>query len=626
MTPKKIGNYDSFEELFEHFPPLLSGYQPAFYVEQAKDVDKIHDERQRDRFLVQMMYILLVKRLESSWSSFKSTVEKILAHHQNTLTKINEYEQNKRDIDISNELEPDLFQDDDQEEFEDDFFLGKKRPISLSEIASAGNLANFKSDLKKDIEALDALQNNLVRFNDEIKKEIKIPRNHSSKDEKLESLINTINKKRLSGKNRNNQKVLIFTVYKDTAFYLYNQLCNRGFNDIAVVSGDVSKTDSSDQETKLFEPLLERFAPFTKLFNEKEWNFMPSSSDLPMANQYFEWIGWIEHNDPKTYKVLQNPIDILISTDVLSEGQNLQDCDMVINYDIHWNPVRVIQRMGRIDRLGSPNEEIFGVNYWPSENINTYLNLKGRIEQRMALMKLAGSEVQLEFSDTFQEMATDANFEDKLNEKMLQQMQTTWDDIEEHEAGLGFDNLSLEDFRQDLLEELQRDETFYKNMPKGVYTGFHGNRNLCKDEGIIALLGFPSKPPKAIEHEYNTYDLIYIDKQGKQVLLNQKEVLDVLSEHKNEERVVLDEIERGEQKAIADLVDSLKNWLKSQATEEVILADGTVKIRAGIETRDILAKLKTGDSKTVRRVKDNIKVSDKYQLQNFDLVTWFIVS
>ncbi|QII09432.1 hypothetical protein KsCSTR_00530 [Candidatus Kuenenia stuttgartiensis] len=626
VTPKQIGNFDSFEELFDHFPPLLSGYQPTFYIEQSEYVEKIHDERQRDRFLVKMLYILLVKRLESSWFSFHSTVGKILAHHQNALDKINQYEQGKKNVEIEDAFEQDIFDEDEQEDLADDLSLGKKRPISLAEIDSAGNLGNLKKDLKKDIDALDLLNRNLLRFRDDLTAETKKPRNYKSKDEKLQSLIEKINEKRDAGKNENNPKVVIFTVYKDTAFYLFDQLIKRGFKDLAVISGDVSKTDSSAHETKLFEPILERFAPFTKLFNEKEWSFIPSSPNLTKDKQYTEWLEWLSENDKKTYEQIKNPIDILISTDVLSEGQNLQDCDMVINYDIHWNPVRVIQRMGRIDRLGSPNKEIFGINYWPSDNINTYLNLKGRIEERMAMMKLAGSEVNLEFSDSFKEMATDADFEHKMNEKMLKQMQTSWDDIEGHESGLGFDNLSLEDFRQDLLAELQKDENFYKRMPKGVYTGFKADKSICPENGIIALLGFPAKPPKALSYEYQTYDLIYIDKEGKQVLLNQKEVLDALSLHKEESRFVPEAIEKGEEEAIGGLVNTLKKWLEAQSTEEEILEDGTVKKRAGSETKDILSKLKTGDSLTLTRVKQNISVSEKYQLQNFDLITWFLVN
>ncbi len=415
-------------------------------------------------------------------------------------------------------------------------------------------------------------------------------------------------------------------MYKDTAFYLFEQLRQRGFTQMAVVSGDISKTDSSDHETKLFEPILERFAPFTKLFNEKEWNFIPNGKNLLLNEQYKQWVEWVAENDKKVHSKIKTPIDILIATDVLSEGQNLQDCDMVINYDIHWNPVRVIQRFGRIDRLGSPNREIYGINYWPSDNINNYLNLKSRIEERMTMMKLAGSEVNLEFSDSFKEMATDNDFEDKLNRKMLSQMQTSWDEIEKNDAGLGFDNLSLEDFRQDLLEELQRDEQYYKNMPKGVYTGFKAKQSICSESGMIALLGYPSKPPKVLNHEYQIYDLIYINQNGKQVLLNQKEVLEALSQHKGESRFVPDIIERGEESAIKGLVTSMKKWLDSQSSEEEIQKDGTVKKLAGAETKDILAKLKTGDSSAVKRVKKNTSVSDKYKLQNFDLITWFLVN
>lgn len=587
---------------------------------------KIHDERQRDRFLVKMIYILLVKRLESSWFSFHSTVGKILDHHQTALNKINQYEQGKKKVEIEDAFEQEIFDEDEQEDLDDDFTLGKKRPISLAEIDRAGNLTNFKNDLKKDIDALDLLNQNLLKFDADLASETKKPRNYKSKDEKLQSLIEKINEKRKAGKNNNNQKVVIFTVYKDTAFYLFDQLCKRGFKDLAVISGDVSKTDASEQETKLFEPILERFAPFTKLFNEKEWGYIPSSPNLTKDKQYLEWLEWLLENDKKTYEQIKNPIDILISTDVLSEGQNLQDCDMVINYDIHWNPVRIIQRMGRIDRLGSPNKEIFGVNYWPSDNINNYLDLKGRIEARMAIMKLAGSDVNLEFSDSFKEMATDADFEDKMNERMLMQMQTSWDEIEGNESGLGFDNLSLEDFRQDLLAELQKDEKFYKKMPKGVFTGFEADTSICQQKGIIALLGFPAKPPKALNHEYCTYDLIYINKEGKQVLLNQKDVLDALSQHKDKVRFVPEAIEKGEESAIIELVSTLKKWLEAQLTEEEILADGTVKKRAGSETLDILSKLKTGDSAALSRVKQNITMSDKYQLENFDLITWFIVN
>ena len=325
----------------------------------------------------------MVKRLESSWFSFYSTVEKIKNHHQNALDKIKNYLENKKNQTID-DIDANQFDDDDLEEQCEEFTLGKKRKISLSEIDAAGNIENFKKDLKKDLDALDNLFINLQKFETRIKKEIDKSNNINSIDYKLEELIKQIQSKRLKGENANNQKVVIFTVYRDTAKYLFDQLKARGFINLAMVSGSGSLTSDSDEETKNFEPILERFAPYTKLYKEKEWDF---DSEKHKSNAYQEWIRWIADNHPKTYQKLQNPIDILIATDALSEGQNLQDADMVINYDIHWNPVRIIQRMGRIDRLGSPNQKIYGINFWPSNNINNYLELQGSIEQRMAAMK-----------------------------------------------------------------------------------------------------------------------------------------------------------------------------------------------------------------------------------------------
>lgn len=623
VTPHELGNFETFEELFDHFPPMLSGYQPSFYVDiNEKEKNVLHDERQRDRFLVKMMYILMVKRLESSWFSFYSTVEKIKNHHQNALDKIKNYLENKKNQTID-DIDANQFDDDDLEEQYEEFTLGKKRKISLSEIDAAGNIENFKKDLKKDLDALDNLFINLQKFESRIRTEIDKPKNINSIDNKLEELIKQIQSKRLKGANANNQKVVIFTVYRDTAKYLFDQLKARGFNNLAMVSGSGSLTSDSDEETKNFEPILERFAPYTKLYKEKEWDF---DSEKHKSNAYQEWIKWIADNHPKTYQNLQNPIDILIATDALSEGQNLQDADMVINYDIHWNPVRIIQRMGRIDRLGSPNTKIFGINFWPSNNINNYLDLQGRIEQRMATMKLAGAEVNLEFSDTFKEMAEDENLENRLKSRMLEQMQTSWEDIEVNDQGLGFDDLSLEKYRQDLFEEFNKDKAKYQRMPKGVYSGFKSDKNICSKDGIIALLGYPSKPEKQREHVYRVFDIIYIDYKGEMVLLNQKEVLDAITYHKDRERFVPDAIDKGDESAIQELVIALKNYLDSQATETEVQSDGTIKKSMGREAKDVLDKLRKGDKGALARVKQNVKVDEKYQLDNFDLITWLLVT
>lgn len=623
VTPSQLGNFESFEELFDHFPPMLSGYQPSFYIEEKKTDEKsiLHDERQRDRFLVKMMYILMVKRLESSWYSFYSTVKKIKDHHQNALDKIKLYQEGKANSQLA-EKDEHLFEDDDLQDDFEELTLGKKRKTSISDIDTSGNLEAFKKDLKTDLDSLGHLFINLQKFEDNIKKEIVLPHNLRSKDDKIEALISQITKKRASGQNHNNPKVIVFTVYRDTAEYLFTQLKARGFDRLAMVSGSGSFTSDSDEETKNFEPILERFAPYTKLFKEREWDFHSLKLGI---EAYQEWIEWTNVNSPQTYDIVQRPIDILIATDALSEGQNLQDADMVINYDIHWNPVRIIQRMGRIDRLGSPNKRIYGINFWPSNNINTYLNLQERIEQRMAAMKLAGAEVDESFSDSFQEMIKDESLDQRMKNRMMAQMQVSFEDLDGKET-FGFDDLSLERYRQDLLEEFNRDKAKYIRMPKGIYTGFRADKEICSEKGLIALLGYPTKPSKAINHEYKVFDLVYINMKGELVLLNQKDVLDALTHHKNKDRFVPDAVDKGEENAIKELTQAIRGWMNSQATEDIVQDDGTLKKVMGKEAKDLLTKLRKGDKNAINRLKENIKTNDKFQLDNFDLITWFLVT
>ncbi len=163
-------------------------------------------------------------------------------------------------------------------------------------------------------------------------------------------------------------------------------------------------------------------------------------------------------------------------------------------------------------------------------------------------------------------------------------------------------------------------------MPKGVYTGFTAEKDICGKPGLIALLGYPAKPPKIIDHDYKSCDLIYVDFQGNQVLLNQKEVLDALAFHKEKVRYVPDNIDKGEEEAIQKLFIAINSWLERQAIDEDIQPDGTIKKKIGREAKDILSKLKSGDSSAVKRIKQNLIVTDKYKPNNFDLLTWFLVS
>ena len=520
-------------------------------------------------------------------------------------------------------------EDEDADDVLDRFAIGKSidRPIKISSIDAAGNLEKYKKDLKKDIKSLEHLKNNIDKFSLEIQKETRPPQYHDSKDSKLKALIEQIVQKRASGENNNNQKVVIFTVYKDTAQYLFNQLKARGFSRLAMVSGDYSMTDDSTEKLKKFEPILQRFAPFTKLFNEKKWEKFEPTEGANTTQKYAEWQQWVQLNDPSVAKALNAPLDILIATDALSEGQNLQDADLVINYDIHWNPVRVIQRFGRIDRLGSPNDKIFGINFWPTENINIYLNLQRRIEKRMTAMKLAGAEVPKSFSDSFTAMNEGDLLETMQKTRMMEQMQVTWNDIEVNEDQFGFSDLSLEKFRQDLFAELKQKQDFYQNMPRGVYSGFVRNPTILPKDGVIALLGYPAKKTGRDESRYQKYDVVYTDWLGNSVIVNEKEILELLSQEirKNPPRELPDGVDQGEQKAIEKLSNALKTWLKKQAVEEVIQEDGTVKKTMGLSMKEKLERLKQGDKAVINEIKTEGKPENVFQADNFDLIVWMVV-
>ncbi|MBK7231404.1 MAG: SWF/SNF helicase family protein [Saprospiraceae bacterium] len=276
--------------------------------------------------------------------------------------------------------------------------IGKKNPIPLSSIT---NIDLFKKHLEADVTKLTNLKNSLVQYEAEFNA-------GKADDDKLNKLIEHINTKQ---KKSDNKKILVFTVFKDTAKFLYDELKKKEFKNVAFVSGSISETFDGYSGDR-FELILERFAPFTKLYNEKDWTELYKkenlSEDYKEADKwkvpYEKWLELITKHDKATLKKIDNPIDVLIATDCLSEGQNLQDCDLVINYDIHWNPVRLIQRMGRIDRIGSPNKTIKGINFWPGKNYEDYLRLKSRVENRMALMSVVGTELDDKMTPEFQRM------------------------------------------------------------------------------------------------------------------------------------------------------------------------------------------------------------------------------
>ena len=631
ITPKIMLEASTLTDLINMFPPYLAGYQPNYYTLTAEErrqrdidyqnktynKDVLNDEIQRDKFLVKMMTILLLKRLESSWYSFHSTVNNILDNHRNTLIKLQRYKEIKTDDKITAFLTNIPEEEDEYQEFT----LGK-REIKLADIDKAGSLDDFEKDLLADVESLESLSDGMDNFARIIKKEERNTNKAKSSDTKLQELIAILNNKK---ENATNKKVIIFTTYTDTAQYLFEQLSARGFSKIAMINGNGAQTDY-EGETHIpnFEGVLERFAPFTKLFVERKWEDFECETGSPQE-RYTLWKEWVVSVDKKVKQQLATPIDILIATDALSEGQNLQDADMVINYDIHWNPVRTIQRVGRIDRLGSPNQEVFTVNFWPAPNINEYLNLQTRIEKRMAAMKIIGSEDIKDFTENYGNIAIDTDLEERQNQKMLEQMQDSIEELET-EKSFGFDDLSLEMYRQDLALELENRLNHYLQLPNGIFSGVAFAEAIENEqkEGIIALLGSPVRKAKQ-KKAYQQLKLVYVDAQGKEFLVNEKEILHYLSQQKNAPRYGCEKLDIGDPEEVKHYANALAQWFEHQQANTIVDEEGHTKKVAGKASLDMLDQLSKGKKTAIEEMKNTQTMSTKYNKDNWDLITWLIV-
>ena len=493
--------------------------------------------------------------------------------------------------------------------------LGKRNPIRISEIT---DLDRFRSDLDADVAKLEVLLGHLDVFASQMRAEEEKPDPNRSHDPKLQRLLEIIRDKQAVNPN---QKVLVFTVFKDTAEYLYQQLCLRGFSRVAFVAGDHSRTDDGYVSHTDFEPILERFAPYTKLYREKNWSKLYSKFKLEPTPTFEEWQVVMRQHESKVAEKLANPIDILIATDCLSEGQNLQDCDLVINYDIHWNPVRLVQRFGRIDRLGSPNATIAGVNFWPGESYADYLQLKRRVEQRMAQMALLGIELDIPFDEAMAQRLAENPLLSEQERKMLEQLQESWDDLEDGVGKLSFDKLTLEDYRQELLDFLAEKQKELEAIPNGVFTGFQAQPDLFNHQvptGLIALMRYvgppDGAPAKAASDKEPTLYLLYTTPDGVIEWQSNAEILAILRRHKGQARLVPTPIEQSQPDAIQALSAQVRNWLDHKAG------------RTHVETvLDLFSSMGVSTAATAR-TRSELKLEEKFQPEKFELITWFIVS
>ncbi len=447
-------------------PSKVEQYSKKYDTNMGKTVFKQTD---REESLVHLMRINILKRMESSIHSFAITVLKILKNIEGTLEKINTFEDFVEDFDIE---ELDI-----EDNRLDGVLIGSKNvKIHLKDI----DKIRWESELEADKVILEKILKEANKITVE-------------RDKKLVELQKLIKQKVENPLNKENKKIIIFTAFADTAKYLYDNISTYILDELGLYSALV--TGSDNPKTNLKGVKTE--------FNNILTNFSPRSKERR------------DKDKPE--------IDILIATDCISEGQNLQDCDYLINYDIHWNPVRIIQRFGRIDRIGSQNEVIQLVNFWPNMELDEYINLESRVSGRMVMLDMSatGEENIIEEKTTMNDL--------EYRKKQLKQLQDQVPDIEDINGNISITDLSFNDFKMDLVNYMKNHKELLEKAPTGMYAIAKSNI----DEAVRGVIFCLKKINQNIKpSEYNTlnpYFFVYIKDDG-EILLNfiqSKKILDI---------------------------------------------------------------------------------------------------
>ena len=462
----------------------LSIYRPSSYVISETARQRLADEKQkfrfnqadRERFLIGMMQTNFLKRLESSAHSLSETLERTVGKIDDMLEKINRYEQNPRIQDAQVDILPD--EDEDDEEF---LINRARNPYHLREL----DCTDWKKDLIKDKQTLTAAWDRVKAITPERDGKLKTIKAH---------IRNKVQNPTTNKDGKINRKLLIFTTFKDTAVYLYKELSDLAAAlhlNMAMVSGSSTQTTSGQNN---FNIILNNFAPKARTKKDS----------------------------------IVDEIDLLIATDCISEGQNLQDCDTVLNYDIHWNPVRIIQRFGRIDRIGSRNTTVKMINYWPTEDMEVYLRLQSRVESRMALADASASGDDDPLNEfTYEEAQMELNFRDK----QLKQLRENVPDLDDFSDGVVMSDFTLDYFFAQLLKYLERKRDELEAMPKGAYA-VTDNRENRTETGVIFFLrqlNTTTDKEKKTPSPVYPYYTVYIRKNGdiRYGCANTKQVLDL---------------------------------------------------------------------------------------------------
>lgn len=478
----ELGYAINYNQIYEELSQLnLAVYIPTDFVFESK-MDKYVDSTMninrvgRERGIRRLMSINLLKRLESSVYSFRLTLQRIEKLIRDTIAEIDTFKAGGATVINTTELNDDT--DFDYDDQNTSFFTsGKSIKIDLSDM----DYVSWRSELQKDADILALLVLMIADITPE-------------HDTKLQTLLRLISDKIEKPLNPGNKKMLVFSAFSDTAEYLYENvrayIKNNYGLDTAIITGSVDGRTTIAKFQATLNNVLTCFSPVSK------------DKDLLMPDD-------------------DNEIDILIGTDCISEGQNLQDCDYCINYDIHWNPVRIIQRFGRIDRIGSRNKVIQLVNFWPDLTLDEYINLKSRVETRMRISIM---------TSTGDDDLINAEEEGDLEYRkaQLKRLQEEVVDIEDMQSGISIMDLGLNEFRLDLLEYIKKHGDL-DNIPFGLHAVVPAAQDA--PPGVVYILKNRSGGVNIDnQNRLHPFYMVYISDDGEVVCdhLSPKEMLDKL--------------------------------------------------------------------------------------------------
>ena len=471
----------NYKEIYQSLDRLnLMIYMPSEYILPTRMMkysngDGRLTQKGREQGIRKLMGINLLKRLESSVYSFRLTIDRIRKYIDETINAINKYNHGQLMLDLEDFSSSNQFDFDEQNT--DFFSVGKKVRIDLADM----DYSSWLHELKKDAEELQLLSLMIADITPQY-------------DTKLQTLFNVISDKVEKPVNPDNKKVLVFTAFSDTADYLYenvSKFAKEKYNiDTAEISGSVDGKSTVARMRCDLNTVLTNFSPVSK------------SRHLI---------------DPDC----KDNIDILIATDCISEGQNLQDCDYVINYDIHWNPVRIIQRFGRVDRIGSKNDYIQLVNFWPDVDLDEYINLKSRVETRMKITVLTSTG-----DDDLLNAEEKGDLEYRAQQ--LKRLQNEVVDIEEMSSGISIMDLGLNEFRLDLLEYIKHHHDV-ESAPHGMHAVVAAESDTPAGT-IFVLRNINDSVNINNRNQIHPFYMVYISDEGDVICdyLNPKKLLDTL--------------------------------------------------------------------------------------------------